>query len=148
MKRIVNAVCVLLAGLLLFAGCMRSQAGSAAPYRQISPEKAYAMLQKDKLIDFVFIGTEKEWRAEHITGSAWLPYEQIRVVCQDGYANHGVTILLYSLTAGQSELAAREFLNQGFKNVYDMGALADWPYDTVCGEDPTQAQADASSGME
>ncbi len=102
-------------------------------YRQISPSDAKARLEtgsgenKNKIY-LIDVRTPEEYKEGYIKESILLPSElkgKIESVVKDKNSE----IILYCRSGNRSRTASYELLELGYKNVYDLGGIIDWPYD-------------------
>lgn len=45
--------------------------------------------------------------------------------------NKEAVLIVYCRSGRRSKAAAEKLIDLGYENVYDMGGIIDWPYDTV-----------------
>ena len=102
-----------------------------AKYMKITPAEAKKQLDSDKSIILVDVRTEQEYYAGHIKGSILIPYDLIGKQASSKLSDKSAKIIVYCKSGRRSELAARELLKMGYKSVYDLGGLENWPYEVV-----------------
>ena len=102
-----------------------------APYRKITPQEAYAMM--DELTDYVLVDvrTAEEFMQTRIAGAILIPDQEIKSRAAAALPDKNAMILVYCRSGGRSANAAKQLITMGYRNVYDFGGIADWPYDTV-----------------
>ena len=108
-------------------------AGRAAEYRKITAREA-----KDKMDggeDFILLDvrTSSEFKEKHIDGAMLIPNEEIKKRAPDELPDKDALILVYCRSGGRSAQASKELVKMGYTNIYDMGGINDWPFDTVSG---------------
>lgn len=136
-----SIVSLLLFGLLSLTGC-RSPATTdgviidhpAAIYQTISPENAKKALDADPTIILLDVRTPQEFRDGHIPNSILLPDYQLGEKAAQLLPNKEAKIIIYCRSGRRSKLAALQLLEMGYRYVYDLGGIIDWPYDVVKGE--------------
>ncbi|MGL4370193.1 MAG: rhodanese-like domain-containing protein, partial [Spirochaetota bacterium] len=66
----------------------------------------------------------------HIEKSILLPLDRIDSA-PGVIADKNAVIFVYCRSGRRSKIAAEKLLDAGYKNVYDLGGIIDWPYGTV-----------------
>ncbi len=133
MNRIV--VAILLAALLLFAGCAQREAGTQqatqAPqvvkveYRGITPQELHAMLARGEDIFLMDVHIPEQ---THIAGTdAFIPYNQIKRYADRLPKDKSTKIVVYCRTGPMSFPAIKALYELGYTNVYYLeGGLMAW----------------------
>ena len=102
-------------------------------YQKIDPATAYQRLQQEKEIILLDVRTEAEYKERHIPGSVLLPLDRL----QDGIAeitkDKDAKIFVYCRSGNRSAQAAGILTKMGYRNVYDLGGIIDWKYETQSG---------------
>jgi rhodanese-related sulfurtransferase len=152
-KKLLPALAVLSATALLtagLAGCGR-QAGvqkkpddAAGTYRTITPEAYKKMLDDGNAVILVDVRTPEEYAAERLEGAVNIPVETIGDTGPEQLPDRDAVIVLYCRSGNRTVTAAEKLLKLGYKNVYDMGGIIDWPYETV---KDSAAAATAADGI-
>jgi rhodanese-related sulfurtransferase len=108
-----------------------SKSSAKSPYRKISAQEAYAMM--NELTEYVLLDvrTAEEFMQTRIAGAILIPVQEIRNRAAAGLPDKNAVILVYCRSGNRSANAAMELIAMGYKNVYDFGGIADWPYDTI-----------------
>lgn len=139
-KKLLPALAVLSAAALLaagLAGCGRQAGGKKTPddaagtYRKITPEAYKKMLDDGDAVVLVDVRTAEEYAAERLEGAVNIPVETIGDVGPEQLPDRDAVIVLYCRSGNRTVTAAEKLLELGYKNVYDMGGIIDWPYETV-----------------
>lgn len=148
MKRTIAVLAAVLMLVLALAGC--APKGEAAGNRTITPQEGKQMLEEDPSVLLVDVRRADEYEAERIGGALNVPNESIGSERPEALPDQDAKIIVYCRTGVRSKEAAKKLKDLGYKNVYDMGGIADWPYDTVkAGETPAptaSAQPEKSPG--
>lgn len=105
----------------------------AGAYRQISAEDARDWLAKDEGVLLLDVRTEEEYKVIRIPGSQLLPYDEIMTRKGELPADLGTPIIVYCRSGRRSAIAAETLLGLGYTEVYDLGGIQDWPYETEKG---------------
>lgn len=97
----------------------------------ISATEAKEMLDSDDSIVLIDVRTEEEFNESHIPGAKLLPLDTIDTNAEKVIADKAVTYIVYCRSGNRSSQAATKLTDLGYKNVYDMGGIIDWPYDVT-----------------
>lgn len=102
---------------------------TTAAAKLITPSEAYASMDEAVLLD---VRTAEEFAEKHIPGSYLIPVEELakRAAAE---LPKDIALYVYCRTGRRSALAVEELSKQGFTNVFDLGGIADWPYETEQG---------------
>lgn len=109
--------------------------GTTAPgpgVRQaIAPADFYGWMT-GKTVDYVLVDvrTESEYAAGHIPGAMLLPNEVIAGEAAEKLPDKNAAIVVYCRSGRRSAEAAQKLLDQGYTQVYDLGGIQSWPYET------------------
>lgn len=141
----------LLLCLLLLAGCgqqasqgesdlpqsspAQSEQGESAmepsSYKQITPEEAKAMMDKQEDDILLDVRSQEEFDEGHIEGAIVIPDTEIADRAEAELTDKEATILVYCRSGRRSKLAAQALADLGYTNIYEFGGINDWPYETV-----------------
>jgi phage shock protein E len=102
-------------------------------YKTLSPEDAKELIGT-KGVFLVDVRTPEEYLDGHIPQSLLLPQDEIQQKALEVLPDKYATVIVYCRSGRRSALAAKELIGLGYKCVYDLGGILDWPYDTVKGE--------------
>jgi rhodanese-related sulfurtransferase len=136
MKKIVFLVIfVVVVSLLSIVGCARVQSESEkkATYQTISTETAKKRLDIEKGIVLLDVRTVAEYTEKRIPGSVLIPVEDIKTQATEKLKDKNVAIFVYCRSGNRSVIAAQTLANMGYTNVYDLGGINNWPYETESG---------------
>lgn len=111
-----------------------SATDSAGSYHKITAAEAKTMMEEKNVL-VVDVRTEEEYAEKHIEGAILLPLDTIQERQPEQLPDTEAVLLVYCRTGVRSKAASRQLLSLGYQNVYDMGGIADWPFDTVSGEE-------------
>lgn len=84
-------------------------------------------LDEKENVVIIDVRTVEEYKEGHIDGAINLPLDIISNID----VSKDKKIIVYCRSGRRSNLAAIELIGLGYKNVYDMGGIIDWPYDLV-----------------
>ena len=116
-----------------------SSSASAADgtYQTITAEEGKAMMDAGG-VTVVDVRTQKEYDAGHIPDAILVPNESIGEEPPEALPDKSAALLIYCRTGIRAADASEKLAKMGYTNVYDMGGIRDWPYETV------SAQGEAS----
>jgi len=92
------------------------------------------MVRSNKDIILVDVRTPEEYREKRIPGSVLLPDYEIRNRASEVIPDKNARIVVYCRSGRRSAEAAKVLKDMGYENVYDLGGIIDWPYETVSGK--------------
>jgi rhodanese-related sulfurtransferase len=105
----------------------------APSYSKISAEEAKKLLDNEKGIILLDVRTREEHDAERIAGSMLIPYDRLEEESASSLPDKDAAIVVYCRSGRRSAIAADILVKLGYKKVYDMGGIQDWPYETEKG---------------
>jgi rhodanese-related sulfurtransferase len=108
-------------------------------YRKIAPAEALIMMSQSSGYIILDVRTELEYKEKHIINAVLIPHTEVNARAPAELPNKNQFIYVYCKAGVRSEMAARDLVELGYTNVYDIGGLDDWPYSTwtVSGPPPT-----------
>ncbi|MGB7604133.1 MAG: rhodanese-like domain-containing protein [Lutisporaceae bacterium] len=104
--------------------------GQASKIRSLSQEDAKKKLNEDKDIILLDVRTPEEYKEKHIPNSILLPLDTIKRDSEKKLTNKEATIFVYCRSGGRSATAVATLANLGYTNVYNIGGIMTWPYET------------------
>lgn len=110
------------------------EAQSTEAYRKISAEEAKQKIDENKDVIIVDVRTPEEYAEKHLEGAINIPNETIADRQPEQLPDQDAEILVYCRTGVRSKQASDKLVEMGYQNIYDMGGIADWPYETVTGK--------------
>lgn len=105
-----------------------SNAGEEA-YHKITAQEARAMMDEGG-VTVVDVRTPEEYAEEHLPGAINLPNEALGAELPEELPEQTASLILYCRTGVRSKQASDKLVELGYKAVYDMGGIVDWPYGT------------------
>ncbi len=100
-------------------------------FETISAAEAKTMMDADSSIILLDVRTASEYNEEHIEGASLLPLDDIEATASKVISNKTATYIVYCRSGNRSNQASEILVDLGYENIYDMGGIIDWPYDTV-----------------
>lgn len=100
-----------------------------ASYSKITAEDAMDRLNNESDIVLLDVRTKEEYDTGHIKDSILIPVDVLEEQAIESLKDKDATIFIYCRSGNRSKTATKILLNQGYKNVYDLGGINDWPYE-------------------
>lgn len=113
------------------SGDAASPSSLGAAYRQLTPDQAKEKMTSGEDFFLLDVRTPAEFEQEHLPGARLIPEGELPRRAPGELPDQSALILVYCRTGRRSEAAARALVAQGYTNVYDLGGILDWPYETV-----------------
>lgn len=137
MKKIIAAILIVIS--ILSAGCASRQntqvlPAEKAPVVKINAEEAKSRLDREDKIIIVDVRTPAEYNEAHIKNSVLLPLDSIRDNAAAVIPDKDAVYFVYCRSGVRSATAAAQLVEMGYKNIYDLGGIKDWPYEKVSGQ--------------
>lgn len=107
--------------------------GAKAEYHKITQEEAKEMIDAGG-VTIVDVRREEEYRERHIPDALLVPNESIGDSQPEQLPDLDAVLLVYCRTGVRSKQASEKLVKLGYTNVYDIGGITTWPYDTVSEE--------------
>ncbi len=136
MKRFVSSIIVVvLVSFLGIVGCAQVQPDSEgkAKYQTISTEIAKERLDKEKGIVLLDVRTVAENTEKRIPESVLIPVEAIKTQAPDMLPDKNAAIFVYCRSGNRSAIAAQALADMSYTNVFNLGGINNWPYETESG---------------
>ena len=122
---------IISAMLIMVAGCRRSEEVPQPPdFRRISPEEARARLENEEGVILLDVRTPEEYTEIRIPGSLLIPLQTLEKEAPVQLPDQDAPIFMYCRSGRRSLDAARILVELGYTQVYDLGGIIDWPYET------------------
>ena len=112
------------------AGPSAADSGQTGAYHKIDAEEGKQMIDAGGVI-IVDVRTPEEYASGHIPGAISIPNENISTQQPEGLSDFDEDLIVYCRTGVRSKQASDKLIAIGYQNVYDMGGIVDWPYNTV-----------------
>lgn len=103
-------------------------------YTNISPEEAKARLDSEKGIILLDVRTLEEYTAQHIPNSMLIPVDVIEAEAPAKLTDKNAVIFVYCRSGNRSAAASAALVKMGYRKVFNLGGIKDWPYETVSGQ--------------
>lgn len=124
MKKILLIVLVVLS--IFLVSC-----GSNSGVQIITPEQAKAMRDEDSSVVFVDVREQYEFDEEHIQAAVLLPLGTIETNAVNVIPDKSAVYIIYCRSGNRSATASQLLVDLGYENIYDMGGIIYWTFETV-----------------
>lgn len=141
MKSFIIVVVLIIASI--FAGCSSTSTNikdsgtnvqtKATAYKNILPKEAKARLDSEKGIKLLDVRTQDEYTEKHIPDSLLIPVDVIEKEAPAKLTDKNAIIFVYCRSGSRSATASEALVKMGYTNVYNLGGINDWPYETQAG---------------
>lgn len=108
----------------------RSDREMTAEYRKISADEAKKIIDETDSVIILDVRTDEEYKEQHIPDAILIPDYEIMARAEAELPDKDALILTYCRSGRRSANAANELVSMGYINVYDIGGIVDWPYET------------------
>lgn len=134
-KNVFLVIFVVVVSFLSLVGCGQVQPGSEkkASYQTISAETAKKRLDIEKGIVLLDVRTVAEYTEKRIPGSVQIPVDDIKIQAIETLKEKDAAIFVYCRTGSRSTIAAKILADMGYTNVYNLGGINNWSYETESG---------------
>ncbi len=135
----VNLIAIVLLAAV-FTGCSKegveknredSSSAVKAGYSDITPEEAKKRLDGEEGIILLDVRTPEEYQEGHIKEAVLIPLDTLEEEAKDKLADKDAVIFVYCRSGRRSVDAANILVELGYKKVYNLGGIIDWPYEIV-----------------
>lgn len=100
----------------------------------IDADQALELLSNDSTVILLDVREYEEHIDERIEGSEILPLSVFESLVETVYPDKETTFIVYCNSGRRSDEAIQIMLALGYENLYDLGGIIDWPYETISGE--------------
>ena len=93
--------------------------------------------QAKNMIDFnselilVDVRTKEEFEEAYIDGARLIPLDVLEATAESRLPDKNKPVMVYCRSGKRSKIAAEILDRLGYKHIYDMGGLIDWPFEVV-----------------
>lgn len=99
-------------------------------YKNMKPEEAKKRLESEKDIVLLDVRTQQEYDEKHIPNSILIPVDVIEKEASSKLTDKSAAIFVYCRSGNRSVTASERLIKMGYTNVYDIGGIINWPYET------------------
>ena len=97
-------------------------------YKNISPEDAKRRLDTEEGVVLLDVRTVEEYTEKHIPESILIPVDILENEAHSKLLDTDAHIFVYCRSGNRSVTASKILVKLGYKNVYNLGGIIDWPY--------------------
>lgn len=109
---------------------MSMYANNQTSVRAIKVQDAKQMMEKQSGTVMLDVRHDDEFKKGHIPNAVWLENESITAEsAAKVIPSKDTPVIVYCRTGKRSAEAAHKLSDLGYKKVYNMGGIIDWPYD-------------------
>lgn len=101
--------------------------------KKISASEAKQRLDSNEPVVLIDVREKGEYMDRHIPKSINVPLGNINAV-EKLVPDKNAPVFVYCLSGGRSANAAKQMDKMGYKNIYNLGGISGWHYDTVSGK--------------
>lgn len=133
--RAITALTILAIAFFILSGCGNSAAkkNGEAVFTNISAQEAKNRLDQESGIILLDVRTAAEYMELHIPGSLLIPVDDLEREALSVLPDKNAPIFIYCRSGRRSVTAANILLKLGYTDVYNLGGIIDWPYETATG---------------
>lgn len=124
---------VVVVSSLSIVGCAQPKSEKKATFQTISSETAKKRLDTEKGIILLDVRTVAENTEKRIPGSVLIPVDVIKTQAPDKLKDKNSVIFVYCRSGSRSVIAAQALADMSYTNVYSLGGINNWPYETESG---------------
>lgn len=103
---------------------------TSSSYQKITALEARDLLQSDSSVILLDVRTVAENKELRIPGSLLIPLDTLGAKAQTMLVDKQAKIVIYCRSGNRSKEATNILIELGYENIYDMGGIIDWPYET------------------
>ncbi len=115
--------------ILIYVGIRLLMNRSQQGYEKITPPQAKEKLKEKKSTVLLDVRTPEEYAQGHIPKSKLLPLNLLKQKIESVVSDKDKEIIVYCRSGSRSKGAVNSLLKMGYKNVYDLGGIINWPYE-------------------
>jgi rhodanese-related sulfurtransferase len=118
-------------------GCATADAPAeenAPVVMNLTAEEGKVLMDEEPAIILVDVRTQEEYIEEHIPGAILVPVDELENLAPEMMPDKEATYIVYCRSGNRSATAAQMLIDLGYQNIYDMGGIIDWPYETETGQ--------------
>ncbi|QUH24566.1 rhodanese-like domain-containing protein [Serpentinicella alkaliphila] len=95
----------------------------------ITAKQVQEKLNKNENFTLLDVRTKEEYEQGRIPGSVLLPLDELEKKSDQLLADKNEEIIIYCRSGARSDTARKLLVDKGYKKVYDLGGIIDWPYE-------------------
>ena len=95
----------------------------------ITPKQAKEKMTQEENLIILDVRTQEEYQQGYIPKSQLLPLQELENRVDKEIQDKSTPILVYCRSGVRSKKACEILVKKGYKKVWDMGGILDWPYE-------------------
>ena len=99
-------------------------------FKEITPDEFVEMQKADESFILLDVRDEQEHKAKHIPGSICIPLDKLIEDDASQLTDKEAVIVVYCKIGARSTTACEFLAELGYQNIYHLGGIDDWPYET------------------
>ncbi|PAB61421.1 hypothetical protein CCE28_01610 [Anaeromicrobium sediminis] len=103
-------------------------------YKKITPSDAKERLDKEEGIILLDVRTKDEYAEKHIPNSLLISVDELENQVEEKIPDKNTTIFVYCRSGRRSRIASEKLIEMGYTDVFDLGGIINWPYETETGQ--------------
>ncbi len=133
-----NSMIILIIFFIALVGCsnannLNNKDEEVSKVTKITAEEAKNRLDNEKNIILVDVRTPEEYKTEHIKDAILLPLDIINEKAGEVIPDIDAIYFVYCRSGNRSATASAILVEMGYKNIFDLGGIIDWPYEKTSG---------------
>ncbi len=97
---------------------------------EISAEDAKKAMEEDSTVILLDVRSQEEYEKKHIPNAVNLPIDSINQKANEIIQDKGTKVIVYCQKGNMSKKASKMLYKLGYKNIYNLGGIENWPYET------------------
>lgn len=104
-------------------------------YKKVTPSDAKERLDKEEGIILLDVRTEEEYVEKHISNSLLIYVDELEKEVEEKIPDKNTSIFVYCRSGRRSRIASEKLIEMGYTDVFDLGGIIDWTYETETGQE-------------
>ena len=115
--------------VIFFILCIQGCNSETITYNEITPDKAYEIIENNNEIVIIDVREESEYETGHLIDSVNIPLGTIEQSITKVVDNKETSIIVYCKSGVRAIDASKILINKGYTNVYTFGGIDSWEYE-------------------
>jgi len=103
---------------------------AAIEYKKITQEEAKKIIDSGNSYILLDVRTQQEYDEKHIVGARLIPLDRLRERAPKELTDKDALIMVYCRSGVRSQNASKILIELGYTNVFDIGGIITWNYET------------------
>jgi len=135
MRTKIKFIPLMLALLMMLIACSAPASDKAekdqGTYRKLTAVQAKEMIDANADLILLDVRTSEEYAEGHLPGALRITDTELEALAAEQLPDLDATLLVYCRSGRRSQASAELLIKLGYTQVYDIGGIADWPYEIV-----------------